>query len=662
MSRRNGLIVGATVLLCLAILFDWLPLLRGPAPETAEWYWPYQLRPITRWWLPILLTTLLGASIWAWLERRIGVVGGLLLLTMLHIGLQLGFVYADASRTWLGAWEGISAELLDRTLPPLTSGYFWDAAHIDAINPLLRDYPAQMPQFESEHSRTHPPGLILLNYGLINTLQRAQFLAQPLHTFNNTLRCADLWLTDQRPAISAALTIAAWLPILAASTSIPLTYLVAMSLFAPHDDEPKIEEGEFVIQWDKPEEDEVQAEEVDDSLARMAVALVVALPSLNLFAPKVDQLFVPIMLVAMLLLLRGRVWTTFAGAVVISLLTFMSIGNAVIGFLLIPLWFFSLWFKPQAKEASTLKRTQDTTTTLHLSFLLRRQESILHFLAYAVGGLSIWLIYWAIYGVPAWEIAEVALAQHYELVTTLRRYDWWVIWNLIDVLIFASPFIIVSLFTVHRSLFTNYTIWGWTLLVGLLILNFAGSTRGEVGRIWLFLFVLLALVATPRLLVLGWQSPILILLLTLSIGLAWRTVRPVILVTFPPDVVEATASPFEPFLSLSPEIALQSQLQVADDLLHVSLIWQAQGSADYPYTTFVHVVNADGELVAQSDGWAVDGAWPPTCWRDGTIVDDSREIDIAALPSGSYAVMAGMYNATTADRLAEPITVGTFTR
>jgi hypothetical protein len=603
MTKRN-LLIAFFALLCLAILGDWLPLLRGPAPETDEWFWPYLLRPLDRWWLPMVLTGLLAASIWAWVHNHLGVVFGLVLLTALHIGLQLGFVYADASRTWLGVWEGISAELLDRTLPPLTNGYFWDAAQIENLSPLLSDYPAQMPQFESEHSRTHPPGLILLNYGLIKLLERLPVIAQPLQTYNNTLRCTDLWLIDQRPAISAALTVAAWLPILAASASLPLTYLVAKQLYPGY--------------------------------ARITVALVATLPALLLFAPKVDQLFVPIMLVAMLLLLRGKLWATFLAACVVSVLTFMSIGNAVIGFLLMPLWVYS-----GRNEAGLFQPLNQTIWNAG---------------AYAIGGLSCWLIYWAAFGVAPWAVADVALGQHYELVTTVRRYDWWVVWNVVDIFIFASPQILIGAFFVRQN---GQTLWNWTLIIGMAVLNLLGSTRGEIGRIWLFLFVLLALAATPTLAKLKWLAPCLMLALTLSIGLAWRTVRPVIVVTFPPEPVAAVG---QPNAQLADNIALQHRLSIVGDTLTVELSWLATRSADYPYTTFVHVVNEDGQLVAQSDGWAAAGQWPPTCWRAGSVVADDRLIDVGALPAGVYRVFAGMYAAKSAERYGNTIEVGTFRR
>ena len=51
-----------------------------------------------------------------------------------------------------------AAELVDRTLAVQTNGYFWTAANIADINHTLQNYPTAMSQFESDHTRTHPPG------------------------------------------------------------------------------------------------------------------------------------------------------------------------------------------------------------------------------------------------------------------------------------------------------------------------------------------------------------------------------------------------------------------------------------------------------------------------------------------------------------------------
>ena len=61
--------IASTIFLVAIILTDITPILRGPAPETSEWYWPYLLRPIERWWGPSLAAMgMLIVSVW-WLRQ-----------------------------------------------------------------------------------------------------------------------------------------------------------------------------------------------------------------------------------------------------------------------------------------------------------------------------------------------------------------------------------------------------------------------------------------------------------------------------------------------------------------------------------------------------------------------------------------------------------------
>lgn len=156
--RRRSLfslfLVGLTLLLAGLILTDWLPALRGPAPETSEWHWLYELRPQSRYWLPLLAAmTVWLFAVW-WLRQRRPFVGvGLAGLVVGSLLLQLSLVYAHRPQ--------VAAELIDRTLSNETNGYFTVAAAITNLNTLLRDFPQVMPSLPSEHTRTHPPGLIL---------------------------------------------------------------------------------------------------------------------------------------------------------------------------------------------------------------------------------------------------------------------------------------------------------------------------------------------------------------------------------------------------------------------------------------------------------------------------------------------------------------------
>ena len=270
MSKRGQIIVALLmVVLCWVVLNDAAPLLRGPAPETPLWYWPYLLRPTERWQPAIMVALAIALWLWGW-NRGVNRTPGsqqkyvwLAGLMLLHFLLQLSFVHADATRTWLPAGEALRAELLDRTLPPLTSGYFWDAVLTEDMGATLRNFPEAMTSFESEHTRTHPPGLLLLNWLTIRGLDLFPSITQPIADTTATLRCADLWLINRPPSVAAALTVWALLPMLLATVAIPAAFGLAGALgFSPESQ-------------------------------RMSAALVATLPSLAVFAPKVDQLFAP---------------------------------------------------------------------------------------------------------------------------------------------------------------------------------------------------------------------------------------------------------------------------------------------------------------------------------------------------------------------------------
>ncbi len=83
------------------------------------------------------------------------------------------------------------------------------------------------------------------------------------------------------------------------------------------------------------------------------------------------------------------------------------------------------------------------------------------------------------------------------------------------------------------------------------------------------------------------------------------------------------------------------------------LYWQAIRPPDFDYSVFVHVVDAEGHLVTQSDHAPGSAAgYPPTTWCRGQVVIDDHLIPIsAAWPNGSYAIEIGVYNGATGERL-----------
>lgn len=87
--------------------------------------------------------------------------------------------------------------------------------------------------------------------------------------------------------------------------------------------------------------------------------------------------------------------------------------------------------------------------------------------------------------------------------------------------------------------------------------------------------------------------------------------------------------------------------------VRLRLYWQAIRSPDFDYSVFVHVVDTQGNLVAQNDhAPGITAGYPPTDWRRGQVVIDDHLISLPAERSnGPYTIWVGVYNWATGERL-----------
>lgn len=90
----------------------------------------------------------------------------------------------------------------------------------------------------------------------------------------------------------------------------------------------------------------------------------------------------------------------------------------------------------------------------------------------------------------------------------------------------------------------------------------------------------------------------------------------------------------------------------AGEAIPMTLTWQAHGPTVRNWKVFVHVLDAQGKVRAQGDGYPADsGAVTPT-WREGEVVVDSHIVDLPPdLPQGSYTARVGFYDESTGERL-----------
>lgn len=648
----------------LLIGSDLWPGLRGPAPDTTVWHWDYQPAPAARWGPAWLSASLLGLLGWWWWQRppagRWRTPLLLAALVVSHLLLQIALVYAHHAD-----WP---AELVNRTLANNSQGYFRLAAEVDDLPALLRAYPAAMPTFAAEHPRTHPPGLVILSWLTIQAWQRWPAGAEAMAAWVRPQRCADLWLLDRPPAVAAALGTWALLPGLLGALTIFPAYGLARALGGVG----------------RP--------------ARLAAGLSFSLPALLLFLPQPDQLYP-----ALTLTLIWAVWRSLdqtpgrpeaepspsehnraskkvapqllcvdswrfvdkgkqlslpllAGGL-LSLSSFLSLGNALLGGLVGLLLLLYPW-PPAGGDVSSAEQARSAAVRHRL------QVGLL----FGVGAASLWLLYWVGWGVAPWAMVQTGLAQHDALVNSQRPYGVWLVYNLADLIIFAGWPVIVACLAAARPVgrprlgrLTASQAWGVALGLFWLALVFSGGARGEVGRLWLFAMPLLGVSAGLYLgQRLGRRAAAILLGVQLglgaTLGLSWRVIEPVIVTAQSPPPLATPpltrlAFGFDQGLRLT-GAAWPAAALTPGDTFTLYLAWQGSHPTARPYTLFAHLLDPQGQLVAQADGWPAGGQWPPSCWPAGVTVTEARSFTLpATAPAGDYSLLLGWYDARDGQRL-----------
>ena len=342
--------------------------------------------------------------------------------------------------------------MVDRTLSKDTSGYAAVAGEIDDINAVLRHYPELLPTLDNEHARTHPPGLIAAFWLTDRTFRLWPELAEVVSAPARLWRCNDLWVLSRPPSTAAGLLVGSWLPAILAALVPILSLLVARRLLR-------------------------------GSAVALAATLSAAIPALLVFTPTPDQIYAFLSLVSLWLLLkgingRGWLWWLLSGFV-LSLMTMLSIGNVAWAGFLFAFSLIAIWRRdwPARNWAVSIG-------------------------VLAVGSLSLWLIYWLGWGVSPWTMAGAALDQHYELVTSQRDYWTWLAHNPLDFLLFTGFGVVVgwgglALAALARPSWRRSDAGLLAILLAavLMALLLSGSTRGEVGRLWLVFMPMTAVLA-----------------------------------------------------------------------------------------------------------------------------------------------------------------------
>lgn len=113
----------------------------------------------------------------------------------------------------------------------------------------------------------------------------------------------------------------------------------------------------------------------------------------------------------------------------------------------------------------------------------------------------------------------------------------------------------------------------------------------------------------------------------------------------------APCSPSKPMnVSLGSAIQLCGyDLAFEQNVVKLTLHWQARFQVNKNYTVFVHVIDQSGNIVAQQDRQPDDGRYPTGIWDTGESIVD--EYLFAQLPPGQYRIAVGMYSPSSGERL-----------
>jgi hypothetical protein len=118
-----------------------------------------------------------------------------------------------------------------------------------------------------------------------------------------------------------------------------------------------------------------------------------------------------------------------------------------------------------------------------------------------------------------------------------------------------------------------------------------------------------------------------------------------------PDSATPSAALWETLIRLA-GYDLPEERATSGDALNLTLYWQAETDVSESLTVFIHLVDEDGNIVAQQDQIPVRGARPTTGWAPGEVIEDEVQLFIPPdVPRGEYTIRIGWYNAVTNRRI-----------
>jgi hypothetical protein len=105
---------------------------------------------------------------------------------------------------------------------------------------------------------------------------------------------------------------------------------------------------------------------------------------------------------------------------------------------------------------------------------------------------------------------------------------------------------------------------------------------------------------------------------------------------------------------------LQEAVYVPGSLLEMTLHWHVLETPDRNYHTFVHLLDADGTILAQDDGPPGGGEIPMMGWLPGEYLTDPRTLRLPDVTAdGEYRLGVGFYDPITGLRLGDRVILDT---
>jgi hypothetical protein len=146
--------------------------------------------------------------------------------------------------------------------------------------------------------------------------------------------------------------------------------------------------------------------------------------------------------------------------------------------------------------------------------------------------------------------------------------------------------------------------------------------------------------------------------------MTWAYPPPLPISTLPQAKAQAAYSldrPLNKFITLT---GYTSQLDPADRVLRLDLIWQAVAPSPVDYLTEISLVDTQDKLQAQWLGYSAGGRYPTRAWDVGDVVRDTVWLPVAGLAAGSYQLKLKLLPTSQSyppEAEAAPLTLGDVT-